>query len=87
MEELARAIELRSDVTQLAVRGHDRFEAGELTAEPAELVRVREDLGRAQLAADVVVLPGKPGELHIEAGRVRHGTSGPAAISRRSAGR
>jgi hypothetical protein len=53
------------------------LEAGELTAEPAELVRVGDHLGACQVCLEVVVLRGDLGELRVEIG---HGTRGGSSV-------
>ena len=65
---VAGAGQLLADVAQLPVRGDDRLQARQLPAQPAQLVGIGEDLGRAELAADLVVLAGEAGELGVEAG-------------------
>ena len=81
VEHVAGAGQLLADVAQLPVRGDDRLQAGQLPPQPAQLVGIREHLGRSQLAADLVVLAREARELGVETG-VGHGGPGPP-VSRR----
>ena len=84
--QLAGAGQLRADLDELAVRGDDGLQAGELAAQAAELRRVGQDLGRAQLGADVVVLAREILELGVEAGR-RRPSAGERRVDRDGRGR
>ena len=80
---LARAGQFGPGRLEAPERLDDRLELGQLLAEPADLGRVREDLGAAQLRLDRVVPRGDLGELVVE---VAHAASvvGPSAIGARS---